>query len=90
MNEKADKILRVLDIPIELTVVLGRCKMSIKDVLEIGRGTVIELDTFVDEEVEILANGKVIAYGQIVVVGQNFGIKINNILDGDNLERRLL
>ncbi len=80
-----EKIARVLDIPLEVTAVLGRCKMSLKEVLELGKGSLIELDTLADEEVEILVNGKKIAYGQVVVVEQNFAIKINSILDEEEL-----
>ena len=59
MNEK---ISRVLDIPIEITAILGRTKMSLNEILELGRGSLIELDTLENQEVEILVNGKKIAY----------------------------
>ena len=55
MNEK---ISRVLDIPIEITAILGRTKMSLNEILELGRGSLIELDTLENQEVEILVNGK--------------------------------
>ena len=54
MNEK---ISRVLDIPIEITAILGRTKMSLNEILELGRGSLIELDTLENQEVEILVNG---------------------------------
>ena len=73
MNEK---ISRVLDIPIEITAILGRTKMSLNEILELGRGSLIELDTLENQEVEILVNGKKVAYGQVVISNQNFGIKI--------------
>ena len=53
-----EKIARVLDIPLEVTAVLGRCKMSLKEVLELGKGSLIELDTLANKEVEILVNVK--------------------------------
>lgn len=84
-----EKIARVLDIPVEVTAVLGRCKMSLKEVLELGKGSLIELDTLADQEVEILVNGKKIAYGQVVIVDQNFGIKITSIAEEHELVRSL-
>lgn len=85
-----EKIARILDIPIEITAVLGRTKISLKDLLELGKGSLIELDTFTDQEVEILVNGKKIAYGQVVVVEQSFGIRITSILEEEDLVNTLV
>ncbi len=84
-----DNIARILDIPIEITAVLGRTKMSLSEVLALGKGSIIELDTLEDAEVEILANGKKIAYGQVVISKQNFGIKITKVLDSEDLVKTL-
>ena len=81
MNEK---ISRVLDIPIEITAILGRTKMSLNEILELGRGSLIELDTLENQEVEILVNGKKVAYGQVVISNQNFGIKITEVLEPED------
>lgn len=86
MNEK---ISRVLDIPIEITAILGRTKMSLNEILELGRGSLIELDTLENQEVEILVNGKKVAYGQVVISNQNFGIKINEVLEPEDLVNSL-
>ena len=86
MNEK---ISRVLDIPIEITAILGRTKMSLNEILELGRGSLIELDTLENQEVEILVNGKKVAYGQVVNSNQNFGIKITEVLEPEDLVNRL-
>ena len=86
MNEK---ISRVLDIPIEITAILGRTKMSLNEILELGRGSLIELDTLENQEVEILVNGKKIAYGQVVISQQNFGIKITSVLESEELVNSL-
>ena len=86
MNEK---ISRVLDIPIEITAILGRTKMSLNEILELGRGSLIELDTLVNQEVEILVNGKKVAYGQVVISNQNFGIKITEVLEPEDLVNSL-
>lgn len=80
-----DKISRILDIPIEITVVLGRTKMTLNEVLELGKGSLIELDTLENQEVEVLVNGKKIAYGQVVIAQQNFGIKITKVLEQEGL-----
>ncbi|MEN8076940.1 flagellar motor switch protein FliN [Clostridioides difficile] len=80
-----DKISRILDIPIEITAVLGRTKMSLNEILELGKGSLIELDTLENQEVEILVNGKKIAYGQVVIAQQNFGIKITSVLESEEL-----
>ncbi len=85
----SDKIARILDIPIEITVVLGRTKMALSEILELGKGSLIELDTLDDEEVEILVNEKKIAYGKVVVAQQNFGIKITNVLEPEDLVKTL-
>ena len=80
-----ENLSRILSIPVEITVVLGRSKILLKDILELGKGSLIELDTLADEEVEILVNGRKIAYGQIVIVEQQFAVKITNILEEDEL-----
>ena len=86
MNEK---ISRVLDIPIEITAILGRTKMSLNEILELGRGSLIELDTLENQEVEIHVNGKKVAYGQVVISNQNFGIKITEVLEPEDLVNSL-
>ena len=74
-----DKISRILDIPIEITVVLGRTKMTLNEVLDLGKGSLIELDTLENQEVEVLVNGKKIAYGQVVIAQQNFEAEMSRI-----------
>ncbi|MGL5331068.1 MAG: flagellar motor switch protein FliN [Peptostreptococcaceae bacterium] len=84
-----EKLSRILSIPVEITAVLGHTKMSLKDILELGKGSLIELDTLADQEVEIQVNGEKIAYGQIVIVEQQFAIKITSILEEDALLRSI-
>ncbi|WP_297436574.1 flagellar motor switch phosphatase FliY [uncultured Clostridium sp.] len=69
----------IMDVPLDISVVLGRTKKSIKDVLNLGVGSVIELNKLADEPLEILVNGKKIADGEVVVIDENFGIRITNI-----------
>ena len=80
---------RVLDIELNVSVVLGRTKMALKDIFELGKGSLIELDTFENQEVEIYVNGRKIGYGQIVVIDQNFGVRITNILGEEELVKTL-
>lgn len=86
MNEK---ISRILDIPIEITAVLGRTRMPLNEILELGKGSLVELDTLENQEVEILVNGKKVAYGQVVIAQQNFGIKITSVLESEELVNSL-
>ena len=80
---------RVLDIELNVSVILGRTKMALKDIFELGKGSLIELDTFENQEGEIYVNGRKIGYGQIVVIDQNFGVRITNILGEDELVKTL-
>lgn len=70
----------LLDIPLEVTVELGRTKRLIKDVLELGVGSVIELDKLAGEPVDVVVNSKLVARGEVVVIDENFGVRITDIL----------
>ncbi|MFD3157529.1 flagellar motor switch phosphatase FliY [Haloimpatiens sp. FM7330] len=70
----------ILDVPLQISVVLGKTKMTIKDILNLGTGSLIELDKLAEEPVEILVNGKIVAYGEVVVVDENFGVRITSIV----------
>ena len=71
----------IMDVPLDISVVLGRTKKSIKDILNLGAGSLIELDKLAEEPVEILVNGKQIALGEVVVVDENFGVRITSIVN---------
>lgn len=76
----------ILDVEMDVTVELGRTNMRVRDVLSLGEGSVIELDKVVGEPVEIFANGRLIAYGEVVVIDEDFGVRINEIfrkVEGD-------
>jgi flagellar motor switch protein FliN len=70
----------IMDVPLKVTVELGRTKMQIRDVLDLGKGSVVELDTLVGEPVSMLVNGKLIAKGEVVVIDENFGIRVTDIV----------
>ncbi|MBD7909865.1 MULTISPECIES: flagellar motor switch phosphatase FliY [Clostridium] len=74
----------ILDVPLDISVVLGRTRKSIKDILSLGTGSLIELDRLAEEPVEILVNGKRIAFGEVVVVDENFGVRITSIVSSSD------
>jgi flagellar motor switch protein FliN len=83
-GEKNKNLDLLMDVKLKLTVELGRSELTIKKVLELTRGSVIELDKVAGEPVELYANGKLIARGEVIVIEDNFGLRITNIsnLDG--------
>ncbi|MCY6353955.1 flagellar motor switch phosphatase FliY [Clostridium sp. ZS2-4] len=89
VNAAPHNIDLILDVPLEISVVLGRTKKSIKEVLNLGTGSLIELDKLAEEPVEILVNGKKVAYGEVVVVDENFGVRIINIVSSEERVKSL-
>lgn len=79
----------ILDVPLDISVVLGRTKKSIQEILNLGTGSLIELDKLAEEPVEILVNGKQIALGEVVVVDENFGIRITSIVSSVERIKRM-
>jgi flagellar motor switch protein FliN len=70
----------ILDIPLTVTVELGRSKMLINDLLQLGQGSVIELKKLVGEPLEVLVNKKLVARGEVVVVNEKFGVRLTDIV----------
>ncbi len=93
LNPQADGAMRghldfVLDIPMMLTVELGRSQMLINELLKLGRGSVIELSKLAGEPLDILANQRLIARGEVVVVNEKYGIRITEIISpAERVER---
>lgn len=88
-EDKKQDINLILDIPVHLSVELGRTKMTIKDLLNLTQGSVIALDGLAGEPLDILINGYLIAQGEIVVVGDNYGVRITDIITPSERVRRL-
>ncbi|MWP49033.1 MULTISPECIES: flagellar motor switch protein FliN [unclassified Gilliamella] len=88
-EDKKNDINLILDIPVNLSVELGRTKMAIKDLLNLTQGSVIALDGQIGEPLDILINGYLIAQGEIVVVGDNYGVRITDIITPAERVRRL-
>lgn len=70
----------ILDIPLRVSVELGRTKILIKDLLQLGQGSVVELSKFAGEPLELLVNDKLIARGEVVVVNEKFGLRLTDII----------
>lgn len=79
----------IMDVPLEFTVVLGKSRKTIKDILSLGAGSVVELDKMTDEPLEILVNGKLIAKGEVVVINESFGIRITNIVSKEERIKKI-
>lgn len=70
----------ILDIPLKVTVELGRTKMSVRDILQLAQGSVVELAKFAGEPLEVLVNDRLVARGEVVTVNEKFGIRLTDIL----------
>jgi flagellar motor switch protein FliN/FliY len=79
----------LLDVPLEVQVELGRTRMTIQDLLQLGPGSVIELDKVAGEALDILVNGRLVARGEAVVVNDKFGIRITDIVSPQERIQRL-
>jgi flagellar motor switch protein FliN/FliY len=79
----------ILDIPVQLTVELGRTRIPIKHILQLAQGSVVELETMAGEPMDVLVNGYLIAQGEVVVVNDKFGIRLTDIVTPSERMRRL-
>ena len=79
----------ILDIPVQLTVELGRTRIPIKHILQLAQGSVVELDALAGEPMDVLVNGFLIAQGEVVVVNDKFGIRLTDIVTPSERMRRL-
>lgn len=79
----------ILDIPVQLTVELGRTKISIRNLLQLAHGSVVELDALAGEPMDVLINGTLIAQGEVVVVNDKFGIRLTDIITPSERVKKL-
>lgn len=90
MQEQETKNLNMLlDIPLQVTVELGRTKRSVKEILELSSGSIIELDKLAGEPVDILVNNRLIAQGEVVVIDENFGVRVTDIISQSDRIKKL-
>jgi flagellar motor switch protein FliN/FliY len=73
----------VKDIPVTLSIELGRTRMSLKDLLELEQGAVIELERMVDEPMDVLVNGTLVAHGEVVVIDDTLGVRLTDVAAPD-------
>ncbi len=85
-RKQSNSIDLLLDVPLRVSVELGRATMTIREVLNLGAGSVVELDKMAGEPVDIMANDRLIARGEVVVVDENFGVRVTDIV---TVEKRL-
>ena len=88
-NGIASDIDMILDIPVLLTVELGRTKIAIKNLLQLAQGSVVELDGLAGEPMDVLVNGTLIAQGEVVVVNDKFGVRLTDIITPAERIRKL-
>ena len=79
----------ILDIPVQLSVELGRTRIPIKNILQLAQGSVVELEAMAGEPMDVLVNGYLIAQGEVVVVNEKFGIRLTDIVTPSERMRRL-
>lgn len=80
LNSRMKKLELILDIPLRVSVELGRTKLLVNDLLQLGQGSVIELNKLAGDPLEVLVNDKLIARGEVVVVNEKFGIRLTDII----------
>ena len=79
--QSQENISLIKDVPLEVTVELGRTSKAISDILDFSPGTIIELDRIAGEPVDVLVNGKLVAKGEVVVIEENFGVRVTEIIN---------
>ena len=89
LNDTQNDIDFILDIPVQLTVELGRTKIAIKNLLQLAQGSVVELDGMAGEPMDVLVNGCLIAQGEVVVVNDKFGIRLTDIITPSERIRKI-
>ncbi|MGX2959268.1 flagellar motor switch phosphatase FliY [Peribacillus sp. JNUCC 23] len=88
-ESEAKNLDMLLDIPLQVTVELGRTKRSIKEILELSSGSIVELDKLAGEPVDILVNNRLIAQGEVVVIDENFGVRVTDIVSQSDRLKKL-
>ena len=89
VNAAGNDLNMILDIPVQLTVELGRTRIPIKHILQLAQGSVVELEALAGEPMDVLVNGYLIAQGEVVVVNDKFGIRLTDIVTPSERMRRL-
>jgi len=83
-NEEPELTLEALyDVPVQVSVVLGKTTMQLSDILKLGRGAVVELDTVVGQPIKVYVNNKIVALGEIVIVDNKIGVTLTDVINNE-------
>jgi flagellar motor switch protein FliN/FliY len=85
-REQTDNLKLLMNVPMSVSIEIGSARRKVKDILDFNQGTVLELDKLADDPVDIIVNGHLIARGDVVVLDDNFAIKVAEIVDSDLLD----
>jgi flagellar motor switch protein FliN len=78
----SDDLNFLMNVPVQTTVELGSCRMTLADILNLGSGSVVQLQRLTNEPVDVLVNGKIVARGDVVAIDGNFGVRVTELLRG--------
>ncbi|WP_409420479.1 flagellar motor switch protein FliN [Pseudaeromonas sp. ZJS20] len=88
-QEERRKLDTILDIPVTITMEVGRSQISIRNLLQLNQGSVVELDRIAGEPLDVLVNGTLIAHGEVVVVNDKFGIRLTDVISQNERIKKL-
>jgi flagellar motor switch protein FliN/FliY len=88
-NDAPANLEAILDIPVTLSVQIGATKISIRNLLQLNQGSVVELDRLAGEPLDVLVNGTLVAHGEVVVVNEKFGIRLTDVVSAQERVRKL-
>lgn len=88
-NDEIEKLDLILDIPVSITVEIGRTKMSIRNLLQLNQGGIVALDRLAGDPLDVLVNGTLVAHGEVVVINDKFGVRLTDIVSKSERIKRL-
>lgn len=81
MTDNAKNLDLLMHVPLKVTAQLGTCRMQVRDLLKLGKGTVIELDRLAGGPVDLLVNDRLVARGEVVAIDENFGVRVTELIE---------
>ncbi|MCF6325176.1 MAG: flagellar motor switch protein FliN [Gammaproteobacteria bacterium] len=89
LNAMEENIEMILDIPVTVSVEIGRSKINIRNLLKLNQGSVVELDRLAGEPMDVIVNGTLIAHGEVVVVNEKFGVRLTDVISAEERVKKL-
>ena len=89
LNAMEENIEMILDIPVTVSVEIGRTKINIRNLLKLNQGSVVELDRLAGEPMDVIVNGTLIAHGEVVVVNEKFGVRLTDVISAEERIKKL-